>query len=597
MVLLPFLGAAQEEQSTGTFGVARNYYQAQEYDKAWAYLRELVDRSRNPQVYDLAFNCLLALEDEGQALDLAEAWARKMGGQAAKYEVDQYFLYLRLEKERKSERVLEDVLERVSLNPGLAYSYGKAFQDRAYFKEALQVYDQAIAASPNMNLAYQRALVYGDLGDITNMYKMYVEMVAKTPGYLPTVKMLLSRSIDPYAESDPNLEALKEELITQIQEGAPPRFNELLIYIFLQEKNFSAAYTQLRALDKRGKDQSPELLKLAKAAENAQENRIAQRTYQYLIDKGPESPYFQESVLGLLQVSKASLAAGASETKEWQKWLDQATEFRESFKGDPYQGQISLLLAEVYAYQMRLPDSAVSLWQEMFNTGYLGLDDIALAQIAYADYLIYAGQNWDAIIYYKKAEKALERSPIGQEAKFKRAKAAYYSGEFEWAQTIFKVLKESTSKIIANDAMRYNLLIRDNSALDSTYDALEAYAKADLLFYRQQYDSAQKTLSILEIGYAQHPIMDEAYYLQAQIAAKQNNWSQASAYYQRIIDEFPEDILVDDALFALAEIKEQEGDLEGARQYYQQLFTEQIDSFYAAPAREAYRRIRGDLIN
>ena len=41
-------------------------------------------------------------------------------------------------------------------------------------------------------------------------------------------------------------------------------------------------------------------------------------------------------------------------------------------------------------------------------------------------------------------------------------------GDFEWAQAQFSILKASTSKLIANDALDLSVFIMDNLGLDTT---------------------------------------------------------------------------------------------------------------------------------
>ena len=61
------------------------------------------------------------------------------------------------------------------------------------------------------------------------------------------------------------------------------------------------------------------------------------------------------------------------------------------------------------------------------------------------------------------------------------AQTSFYKGDFDWALTQLKVLRGSTSQLIANDAMQLSLLISDNSLEDSTQTALKKYARADFL--------------------------------------------------------------------------------------------------------------------
>ncbi len=81
------------------------------------------------------------------------------------------------------------------------------------------------------------------------------------------------------------------------------------------------------------------------------------------------------------------------------------------------------------------------------------------------------------------------KDPLGQDAKLRNARLAYYKGEFEWAQTQLDILKTATTQNISNDALELSLVIQDNTGLDSTEDALIQYASADLLLFQNRIDA------------------------------------------------------------------------------------------------------------
>lgn len=600
-LFLPSLAFAQggkEEliNDASNLALARQYFEKQEYEKVLDYLEDLKDKSRDLLVYELLFDSYLELDKLSRAERLCKSWKRRIPGQQAKFSADLYFIFLKQEDLDDAQDLWSDVEAALDNNPGLAYAYGKAYGDRGYPKKALEAFQYALSRNPNMNFSYQMALLYGELGDIQNMYLMYVRMVEKTPGYLPTVKMLLARSIEAEKE-DPNLEFLKKELIQKIQAGGPKRINDLLIHIYSQEKNFRAAFTQLKALERRGVLEGSEIPNLARISFNAKEYRLASQINEHIVKKGPQDPYYQRALIDYLASRKMYLSEKQGSKEEWAALAEDYESYSVEFLGDPYQGELIRPLAEIYAYRLNRMDTAEAWLKSVFSKAYLGPEDQALSQIAYADLLLFTGRRWDAILYYRKAEKALERSPIGQEAKFKRAKAAYYVGDFEWSQGIFSVLKESTSKLIANDALQYSLLITDNMALDSTTEALEAYAKADLYFFREMYDSANALLEILDIAYSEHPIADESLLLRGKIEQRQGNLAEAIQLWSRLVEEHGDDILADDALYLSAQAHERLLQKDLAMQKYEELFIGYADSFFAAEARKSYRRLRGDQIN
>ena len=100
-----------------------------------------------------------------------------------------------------------------------------------------------------------------------------------------------------------------------------------------------------------------------------------------------------------------------------------------------------------------------------------------------ADLLVVQEEEWEAILLYSQVEKSFKENPIGHEAKFRRARISYFQGEFDWAQAQLDVLKASTSKLIANNAMDLSLLITDNTGLD-TSKAMQMYARAELLAFK-----------------------------------------------------------------------------------------------------------------
>lgn len=576
---------------------AQAYFEREEYRKALDFLEEILKDSRQPKVYRLAFESYLALQEYDEAEDLAEDFIKADPGRRHLYEVDLFFLYGQTEDGNKEEDLMEEILERIERSPSRAYVYGKTFQDQGYPKLALTVYQKARDIMPQLNLDYQMAQVYGELGELEKMYGMYAVMVEKNPNYLSTVKTLLSRSIQP-EDTSAAIASLKEDLISRIQSGGPESLNELLTHIYIQEKNFRGAYLQLRALQRRDKAGPGELMRLARVASNNEDFDLAARIYDHILKEGERGLFYETAKLGKLQSQKAALEAQVSSSPTaWQKLAADYQEALSELAGNPIVAPLTLDLAPIYAYRLGKSDTAKALLQTVLETGFVGREQKARAYVALGDIQLYDGDRWEAILNYKRAEQDLERSEIGQEAKFKRAKAAYYVGDFAWAQNIFQVLKASTSKEIANDAMRYSLLISDNSAMDTSMEAIATFARADLFYYRQRLDSALFLLERMPIGFAEHPILDEVHLLRGDIYYQQQDYQKAQAAWQKVVKEHGDDILADDALYRLANLQaEKLAQPDEAMHLYQKLFTEYVDSFYAAEARKRFRSLRGDSI-
>ena len=209
------------------------------------------------------------------------------------------------------------------------------------------------------------------------------------------------------------------------------------------------------------------------------------------------------------------------------------------------------------------------------------------------DLLLFAGQTWDASLLYMQVEKANKNDVLGAAAKFRNAKLSYYSHDFEWAKSQLDVLRSSTSKLVANDAMELSLLISDNMEDDSTYDMLALFADADLLLYRGQLDSAWDAFDAVGRAVLSHPLLDEVLMRKAQIRMKQARYAEADSLLQRLVDFYPYDITADDALMLRAELNEDHlANPQTALECYEKLLLDYPTSLYVDRARKRYNALK-----
>lgn len=592
------LGSAQANDGPDKFyELAQEYYANEEYEKALSYLDKLPPNYRYKPVYELRLNSYLALEDYNEAERLVRKYIRNNRGNDVSFEIDLLALYRQQQKQQEADELVDEMLNKVKQKPSLAYSYANAFQKKGYPAMALEVYEIGEQQMPNANFDYQKALLYGELGDIQKMYATYVAMVERQPTYVTSVKQFLARALRE-DETSENTEYLKELLIKKIQQGGPQTMNELLVFVFIQEQNFSGAFIQLKALERRNPGNKGDLYNLGRVAMNNREYNLAIRIFDYVLKSGRENLFYEQALSSKLKAQTLELESEG--TTDEQSWTDLQKDYRRALnllKGMPEVGPLTIELANITAFRLNETDTAVGMLRQLLKKGYVSKEDMALAKMELGDILLYRGERWEAILLYGQAEKAFEQSPIGQDAKFKRAKAAYYVGDFQWALGIFNALKESTSKLIANDAMRYSLLINDNIALDTNMEAMEMYAKADLMNYQGKQDSALHLLGMMEIAFPGHGIQDEVLFLKAEILTEQKKYERAAETYQELIDSYGKDILADDAMYALAGLYvDKLNQRSEAMELYQKIFTEHPDSFFAPDARKRFREMRGDAV-
>jgi len=236
------------------------------------------------------------------------------------------------------------------------------------------------------------------------------------------------------------------------------------------------------------------------------------------------------------------------------------------------------------------------------------------------------GEPWESVLLYAQVEKSLKENPLGYEAKLKNAKLSYYKGDFRLAQEHLDILKEATTREIANDAMELSLRIKENIALDSAGLALQAFAKVELMLYQNKTSQALEAIKLLKEGrvkmskedafllnitfdikseedsvwvsFANYPILDDVYWLEANLRLKRGEFDQSLALLQKILDDYSDDILADDAFFLQAEIHDRHlANKDKAMEIYREFLNRFPGSVYAAEARMRYRVLRGDFSN
>ena len=192
-------------------------------------------------------------------------------------------------------------------------------------------------------------------------------------------------------------------------------------------------------------------------------------------------------------------------------------------------------------------------------------------------------------------KQAYPNTTIGQDAKFRNAKLAYYTGDFTWAKGQLDVLKAATSQLIANDALNLSLLITDNLVADTSGSALKMYARADLQIFAEQPEKAVQILDSIDVKYPNNSLSDDILMAKARILIQQKDYTNAIIPLKKIVDEHPFNLWADDAVFMLGDIYENRlNNKDQARIYYQKIITNYPGSLWINEARRRFRLLRGD---
>ena len=501
---------------------------------------------------------------------------------------------------KKSEKVYEEAIKSVTFNENQILGLANSFVQKEMFDYAIKTYLEGRKVSNNyLPFFIEIAEVYQKKQDVLAMLDAYLQSVAYSEQYLEPVQ---SRLQDFIAEdiNGKRVEVLKQMLIRAIQKNSDlVVYNELMIWLAIQIKDFDAAFVQCKALDKKYKEDGKRLFDLAKIALENNAYDKASECYKYVISKGEDGFFYINSKVALVNTEYKRITSDVSISEE--KRYSLKNEFKNTISELGISSTTFQLVLEyshfLAFYMHNIPESIENL-NSIIDLPNAPPKNKAYAKIELADILLLYGDIWEATLLYSQVDKAFKNDPIGHEAKFKNAKLSYYRGDFFWALAQLDVLKAATSKLIANDALELSLLISDNIEWDSSLLELATYARADLLFFQNKYDSALFTLDSIKTITLNHPINDEVLYKKAQIYDILGDFEKAVSYLEQISIAYSEGILGDDAMFLMAQMYENKlHNNEKAKELYKDFLIKYPGSIYTTEARKRFRTLRGDSIN
>ena len=595
---LVFLSVFATAQPGNDRALADQYFNSGEYEKAVEVYGRLMDFDPFG-IYQNYFKCLIAIKNYDDAEKLAKKMGKKMP-QNLSFTADVGYVYQLMGEPDKASQQYQKALKALKADQGQVLLLANAYLTRQDYDHSLEVYSEGKKLlKGTYGFFYETAEVYFQKGDSQKMIDEYLDAVAENAGNQQNVQNILQARIG-YDPENGRAELLRTSLLRRIQKDANQTvFSEMLIWLFVQQKDFDSAGIQARALDKRLKEDGTRLMSLASMAAANQQYDVAIKDYQYVIDKGAMMPNYIQARMELLNVLNKKLTESNNFTKA--DLLHLESDYLATLSELGRTAQTAGLirgLAHLRAFYLDQPDTAISDLDQVLELGGVSRQVQAECKLELGDILLFIGNVWDSDLLYAQVDKDFKNDPLGQEAKFRSARLDYFRGDFLWAQAQLDVLKSATSQLIANDALALSLLISDNIGLDSTTDALMVYAEADLLKYRNKNEEALHALDSLLKNFPDHSLVDDAWFLMAQIMDAKHEWIKEDSLYQKIISHDPKGILADDAQYRRALLYDDKlNDKSKAMELYQALLTDYSGSLFVVDARKRFRALRGDMLN
>lgn len=576
--------------------LASTYYRQKEFVKAAPLYLELFESTKMLYYFDNYINCLIENKDYDEAEKSIKKQLRK--NKTSSLQITLGTIYKERGENDKSIQVFNEVINELDNNIGDVTSVANNFFNRREFEYAEKTYLKGREIIPGEMFRSNLAYVYAYTRNYSSMMEEYLIMLKEDENQLPNVEGRLN-SLLRYDFDNSLRKLVKKVVLKTIQEDPNSTvYTRLLIWIFVEEKDYAQALNQAIALDKRTRNEENNILGFAKSAAQNNLFDIALEGLEYLSNR--KSP-----VKIINQVKKEIVST------EYKKFIYSPKD--EKTNSDALVNKFENILAELgynketaefakdYAhflsFYLNRPEKAYQVIDTILQSRDLSNLQRSQIRVEEADINVYDGNLWEATLIYAQIIDSNKDNPIGDEVKLKKALLGFYIGDINWAKAQVDVLKASTSKLIANDAMELSLLISAYYDMDTIEEPIQIFGRGDLLIFQNRIDEAVETYDSINKLYPGHSLIDKILMRKSLICENRFEFDSAVSLYQLIIKDYPFSTSADDALYKTAVIYEEKlKDTEKAQELYKLILLNYPGSIFVSDSRNRYRILRGDII-
>jgi tetratricopeptide (TPR) repeat protein len=569
------------------------FFSEQKYTEAIEELEKVYKTNTEQRVYETLLQSYIFLNKYNEGLKLVDKQLRNHSQNQA-LNVDKIHLLVLKKDVKSADKTFKELIKNFPDNQFKVIEVGNKLLAYKYYTWLEEYYTKGAKVLKEMySFSFELAELYFAQQKYDMMITSLLSALNYGDDYLEAVQNAISTYL--YDDSDGSI---KQIIFVNIQKKIQSHPNstallELLTWMYLQDLNFNRAYDYAIALDKRNAEQGKRIFDLANVARNNLQFDIAITAYNYLIEN-KDNFYHRLSKIELVKVLKQKVESKNILQENDIVMLRMAYEKALKELGlNEQTAELQIDYATILAFHIKKNNDALNLLDDVLKNSMVKPQEKAQAKLVKGDILLFTGDVWESVLLYGQVYSDYKNDAIGFDAKFKTAKAYYYTGDFKWAKTQLDVLKGATHKLIANDAIGLSILISDNLATDTIEEPLKLFAEADYLFYQKLYLEALEKLRWIPLQFPNHStLLDDVFYLKAKIYVYLQKYNEAIESLNNAVAQ--DDLLVDESLMFLAEIYANYlNQNDKALECFEKVLTDFEDSVFTNEARTKYRLIRG----
>lgn len=577
--------------------LANEYFKQGEYEKAKDIFQKIAkDKNNIRLIHQNYIQCLFKLKNFDEAEKYLKRQIKSNDLTGIAYRSDYTSLLEMTGKFEEAQKEMETLIDLAARTEGTIYELQDLLYRNSKTELVIQLLKKGREIAKDENkfaILMARAYLYNGQKEPMIEEMLKYGLIEGNQDY---VKATFQDNLKTEAEID----MLEKALYSKVQKFPTEQYyTDILIWHLIQQKEFSKAFIQTRALDRRLRQDGQRVFELAQTALVNKDFKVAIQMYEYVMKEYPQGQYYtyarrnalfckEEVVKTAYPVSVADIRSLIKDYQGLFSDLGRNVKTMEALRNT----------AQLYAFYLNERDTAITVLETAIMIA--GSDNAFRdkCKLDLGDIYVLKNEPWEATLLYSQVEKSQKEDQLGQEAKLKNAKLHYYNGEFDLSKEVLDILKKATTREIANDAMQLSLLIQDNIGLDTSEVAMKEYAKVDLLLFQNKNAEAMIVLNQIFEKYKSHSLADDILLLRANTNLKINQPQKALEDLELLRKNYSFDILADDALFLEAKIYEESfQQKDKAMELYREILQKFPGSIYGAEARKRFRNLRGDTIN
>jgi hypothetical protein len=378
--------------------LAKDYFDKGEFEKALISYEKLYEEKKGNINY---FIRIVEIHQQLENLDIAEQMLLEMTSKSKnpQHLVDLGYNYHLKNEQDKAEEYYNKAILQIEENPHYGYYVAYRFEIHALIDKAAIAYKRSMELRPEANYHIQLARIYGEQGKVEKMFTSYINFVEGNNGYVNQAKRSFSEFISENSE-DENNGILRKVLLKKIQEQPNILWNQLLSWLYVQQRDYAKAFAQEKAIYKRQQETLSGIKDLANLTLEEDMPEISADILMYLVETALDIETVVEAHKNLLELQTKHA------TKDEYKTIDEKySSVINEFENNPEIVDIQISYAHFKAFYLNNPTEAIKYLKTALD-GKFNRFQLAKIKLELGDILVFQEKFNEALIYYSQIQSS-----------------------------------------------------------------------------------------------------------------------------------------------------------------------------------------------